>query len=461
MSEAGPLWTSDAIAAATRGTASAAFVAEGVAFDSREVGPGDLFVALKGAEADGHDYVGRAFAAGAAGAVVSRAVDGPHILVDDTTDALVALARRARERTAARIVGVTGSVGKTGVKEALFHALDRQSFGAAHRSVKSYNNHVGVPLSLARMPAASRYGVFEMGMNHSGELAVLTRLVRPHVALVTAIAPAHIGHFDGEEAIADAKAEIFEGLGAGGTAIVPADSPHCARLYNKAVRHAERVVTFGFSEKADVRVLDHVPASDGGTMVNAALVNGRVSFHIAHPGLHWVSNALAVMAAVEALGGDCGQAGLALAELPGMPGRGARVRVTVDGHGILIIDESYNANPASMAATLAQLGEERGGRRIAVLGAMKELGAQSDALHAGLAAPVAAAGLDRLILVGQETAPLADAVRDIVSVQRVDDAAGASEALREDLREGDIILVKGSNSLGLSRLVAAMTEGEG
>lgn len=461
MSAVEPLWTSDAIAAATGGTASAVFTAGGVAFDSREVGPGDLFVALKGEQADGHDYVQRALAAGAPGVVVSVPVEGPHVLVDDTSSALVALARRARERTAGQIVGITGSVGKTGVKEALFHALDRQSFGAAHRSVKSYNNHVGVPLSLARMPAASRYGVFEMGMNHAGELAVLTRLVRPQVALVTAIAPAHIGHFGSEEAIADAKAEIFEGLEPGGTAIVPADSRHCARLYNKAVQHAGQVVTFGFNEKADVRVLDHVPAAEGGTMVNAALRGGRVSFHIAHPGLHWVSNALAVMAAVEALGGDCGQAGLALAELPGMPGRGARLRTTVAGSGVLIIDESYNANPASVAATLAQLSQESGGRRIAVLGAMKELGAQSDALHAGLAAPVEAAGLDRLILVGQETAPLADAVRDVVSVQSVDDAASATEALRADLREGDIILVKGSNSLGLSRLVAAMTGGEG
>lgn len=461
MSGAEPLWTSGAIAAATGGAASGDFIVEGVAFDSREVGPGDLFVALKGTEADGHDYVARAFAAGAAGAVVDRPVDGPHVQVADTTDALVSLASRARARTDARIVGVTGSVGKTGVKEALFQALDRQSFGAAHRSIKSYNNHVGVPLSLARMPAASRYGVFEMGMNHAGELSVLTRLVRPHVALVTAIAPAHIGHFADESDIADAKGEIFEGLEPGGTAIVPADSPHCARLYNKAKVHTDKVVTFGFSEHADVRVLDHVSATGGGTMVNAALPGGRVSFHVAHPGLHWVSNALAVIAAVDALGGDCGQAGLALAELPGMPGRGARVRATANGADILIIDESYNANPASMAATLAQLGEEKGGRRIAVLGAMKELGAQSDALHAGLAAPVAAAGLDRLILVGQETAPLADAVRDIVSVQRVEDAASASEALRADLREGDVILVKGSNSLGLSRLVAAMTEGEG
>lgn len=461
MSAAEPLWTAEAIAAATRGTASGDFTVGGVAFDSREVGPGDLFVALKGTEADGHDYVERAFAAGAAGAVVSRPVDGAHVLVDDTTDALVALARRARERTAARIVGVTGSVGKTGVKEALFHALDRQSFGGAHRSVKSYNNHVGVPLSLARMPAASRYGVFEMGMNHPGELSVLTRLVRPHVALVTAIAPAHIGHFDNEEQIADAKGEIFEGLTPGGVAIVPADSRHCARLYNKALRHADRVVTFGFSDKADVRVLDHVPATGGGTLVNAALPGGRVSFHIAHPGNHWISNALAVIAAVDAVGGDCAQAGLALAELPGMPGRGARVRASVKGQHVLIIDESYNANPASMAATLAQLGEESGGRRIAVLGAMKELGAQSDALHAGLAAPVEQAGLDRLILVGQETAPLADAVRGIVPVERVEDAASASEKLRQDLREGDIILVKGSNSLGLSRLVSAMAEGEG
>jgi UDP-N-acetylmuramoyl-tripeptide--D-alanyl-D-alanine ligase len=224
------LWSAPAIEAATGGHASADFEVSGVAFDSREVGEGDLFVALKGEQADGHAYLDQAFANGAAAAVVDRPIDRPHVLVRDTSTALGGLAKAARSRADAQIVGVTGSAGKTGVKEALHAALDRASRGQAHRSVKSYNNHVGVPLSLARMPARTRFGVFEMGMNHPGELAGLTRLVRPHVAIVTTIAPAHIGFFKDESAIADAKGEIFEGLVAGGTAIVPADSPHFARL---------------------------------------------------------------------------------------------------------------------------------------------------------------------------------------------------------------------------------------
>ena len=236
-----PLWTAAAIAAATGGTASTDFAADGIAFDSREVGEGDLFVALKGEASDGHAYVAQAFARGAAAAIVDRPVDGPHVLVRNTSSALEGLGIAARARADAQIVGVTGSAGKTGVKEALFAALDRASRGKAHRSLKSYNNHVGVPLSLARMPARTKFGVFEMGMNHPGELSDLTRLVRPNVALVTTIAPAHIGFFKDEAAIADAKGEIFEGLVPGGTAIIPADNPHFARLRDKAREHAAHV----------------------------------------------------------------------------------------------------------------------------------------------------------------------------------------------------------------------------
>jgi UDP-N-acetylmuramoyl-tripeptide--D-alanyl-D-alanine ligase len=226
------------------------FEATGVAFDSREIGPGDLFVAMKGEATDGHKFVDKAFAAGAAGALVSEPIAEPHVLVADTTKALNDLGRAARARASAKIVGVTGSVGKTGTKEALYAALDRPAPGRAHRSVKSYNNHVGVPLSLARMPRDASFGVFEMGMNHKGELAALTRLVRPHVAIVTTIAPAHREYFASDEEIADAKAEIFEGLEPGGTAIIPYDSPHRDRLARAARRHADHVVTFGLDEQA-------------------------------------------------------------------------------------------------------------------------------------------------------------------------------------------------------------------
>jgi UDP-N-acetylmuramoyl-tripeptide--D-alanyl-D-alanine ligase len=450
------LWTSQSVAAATGGQPHGAFKAKGVAFDSREVGPGDLFIALKGETADGHEFVERAFAAGAAAAVVDRPVRGSHVVVADTTDALVALGQSARRRTGAKIIGVTGSVGKTGTKEALWQALDRKAPGRAHRSVKSYNNHVGVPLSLARMPADSRFGIFEMGMNHAGELSALTRLVRPHVAIITAIAPAHIGHFGSLEAIADAKAEIFEGLEPGGTAIIPADSPFSARLYNKALRYTDNVLTFGFNRDADVRALDEVPAKHGGTLVTARLREAHVSFNVAAPGRHWVSNALAIMAAVEAAGGDLGLAGLALAEMPGLPGRGQRLHVPVEGGEALLIDESYNANPASMEATLLQLGQEKAGRRIAVLGAMKELGAQSDELHASLAGPIGEAGVSDVILVGDEMAPLAEALEGFVSLRHVADTRAAIDIIHPLLQAEDVVLVKGSNSIGLSRLVAAI-----
>ncbi|MCF8707536.1 UDP-N-acetylmuramoyl-tripeptide--D-alanyl-D-alanine ligase [Rhizorhapis sp. SPR117] len=453
------LWTSSEIAQATGGAASAPFGVTGVAFDSREVGPGDLFIALSGEATDGHRFVEQAFASGAAGAIVSRPVEHPHILVVDTTAALNALGVAARARTQAKIIGVTGSVGKTGTKEALFQALDRCAPGRVHRSVKSYNNHVGVPLSLARMPRDALYGIFEMGMNHAGELSALTALVRPDVAIITAIAPAHQAFFESMEAIADAKAEIFEGLEPDGTAIIPADSPYVERLTGAAEHHGAKIVTFGFREDADVRAVDRVISANGGTLVTVKLPDGELCLTIAAPGEHWVSNALAVLAAVETVGGDLAVAGLALAELPDLPGRGARTRIPFADGEALLIDESYNANPLSMAATLKQLGREQAVRRLAVLGAMKELGAESEAFHAGLAEPLCAANVNFAILVGPEMTPLAQRLEGKVGLAHVADADAATTRLQSELRAGDAVLVKGSNSVGLSRLVAAMTGG--
>jgi UDP-N-acetylmuramoyl-tripeptide--D-alanyl-D-alanine ligase len=299
------LWTSRDIAAATGGVASGDFSVSGVAFDSREIGPGDLFIALKGEATDGHRFLGKAVAAGAAGLLVAEATDAPHVRVDDTMAALNALGAAARARTDVKVIGVTGSVGKTTTKETLFTALDRGAPGRVHRSVKSYNNHTGVPLSLARMPADTRFGVFEMGMNHAGEIAALTRLVRPHVAVVTTIAAAHIEHLGSMEAIADAKAEIFEGLEPGGTAIIPFDSPYCDRLRAAAERCGARVVTFGLSEGADAHAL-YTVAAEAGTLVTARVGEAQLSFTIAQPGQHMVANALAVLAAVAAAGGDVG-----------------------------------------------------------------------------------------------------------------------------------------------------------
>lgn len=451
------LWTSDEIAAATGGTASADFTVSGVAFDSREVGPGDLFLALKGESTDGHRFLDQAFAQGAAGAVVSDATAYPNVRVADTTAALNALGAASRLRSSAKIIGVTGSVGKTGTKEALFAALDRIDPGCAHRSVKSYNNHTGVPLSLARMPRGSRYGVFEMGMNHAGELAQLTRLVRPHVAIVTAIAPAHLGFFDSVEGIADAKGEIFQGLEPGGTAIVPFDSPYRDRLLDAARPYAAKIVTFGLGEGADYRAVEMMRARNGGTFVMARFGDRELSFTISQPGDHWVSNAMAILAAVDAVGGDLEVAGLALAELGGLAGRGARMTVPVGDGSVLVIDESYNANPSSMRATLRVLAAEPG-RKIAVLGEMRELGVHSDALHAELADPITQAGVSRAILVGEAMAPLAAALEGRLDFVHVADAAAAKAELDSMLAAGDAVLIKGSNGVRLATIVAALAE---
>ena len=453
------LWTSDEIASATGGTASAQFEVTGVTFDSREVGPGDLFVAMPGTVHDGHKFVDAAFAAGAAGAIVSHPVDGPHVLVEDTFAALQALGRASRERSRATIFGVTGSVGKTSTKEALYAALDRNRPGKVHRSVKSYNNHTGVPLSLARMPRDAEYAVLEMGMNNAGEIRALVAQVRPNVALITAIAPAHIENLGSEEAIADAKAEIFEGLEPDGIAIVPNDTPHRDRLVKAARRHADRIVTFG-SGDADVHAVHAVNAEPGGSLISAALLERELTFTISQPGEHWVSNALAVLAAIEAVEADVAVAGLALADLGGLKGRGQRHRVEIDGGELLLIDESYNANPASMAATLKSLGAERDvTRRIAVLGPMRELGEHSDALHAGLAPAIRDAHVDQLILIGEEMNPLADALAGDIAISRANTVDEATDALIRIVRPGDAVLVKASNSVGLARLVERVAGG--
>lgn len=461
------LWDAVGLARAMGGVAVGEFQVSGVEIDSRDVREGDLFFALKGEAMDGHRFVEGAFARGAAAVVVDRPVEGPHILVKDTTEALARLGAAARARGKARIVGVTGSVGKTGVKEAIFAALDRSSRGAAHRSVKSYNNHVGVPLSLARMPSRSRFGIFEMGMNHAGEIAGLTRQVRPNVAVVTTIAPAHIEMLGSEEAIADAKGEIFEGLEEGGVAVIPADSPHFERLKAKALAHKAQVVSFGKAEHADVRLLDTVSAANGGSLVTADMSDRRLCYTVAAPGEHWVINSLAVMAAVRAAKGDLGAAGLALAEMEGLAGRGARIDVpTGDGGHALIIDESYNANPASMRATLAQLGRTEARRRIAVLGSMKELGSHAPGYHAALAGPIAEAHVDFALLVGDEMTALAEELGKSgvgslgkgLRFAHCRTAAEARAALAEfGVEGGDAVLVKGSNSVGLGTLVAALS----
>jgi len=460
------LWKSSELAEAVGGKANAEFEVDGVAFDSREIGDGDLFFALKGEQSDGHLYLDNIYKAGGSGAIVSEPGEGPHILVPNTTDALNQLAIAARDRVDAKIIGVTGSVGKTGTKEALYAALDRCSFGKAHRSVKSYNNHVGVPLSLSRMPVDTKFGIFEMGMNHSGELSELTKLVRPNVAIVTAIAPAHIGHFSKVEEIADAKAEIFEGLTGEGTAVIPCDSPHFGRLNRAAARYTDNIVSFGFGEAADVRAIDVVSAPEGGSLVTAKIDDQRLCFTIAEPGKHWVSNALAIMAAVKAVGGDLATAGLALAELGGLDGRGKRHNIELNAGGTaLLIDESYNANPVSMKATLSQLATEHcNGEKIVILGAMGELGDQAKHYHEALADDISTSGASTIILIGDETTHTAAKLKDSLDQStQISHVASASDALTEvakNLSDEDILLIKGSNYLGLAKVVKALVSGE-
>ena len=464
------LWDWASIAEATGGKASSAFQVSGVEIDSRDVVEGDLFFALKGEAMDGHRFLEKAFANGAAAAVVDRPIPQPHVLVDDTSRALELLGAAARARGDVKAIGVTGSVGKTGVKEAIFAALDRSSRGAAHRSVRSYNNHVGVPLSLSRMNSRARFGVFEMGMNHAGEIAALTAQVRPHVAVITTIAPAHIEMLGSEEAIADAKAEIFGGLEPGGTAIIPADSPHFERLRDAARAVNAKIVSFGRADHADIRLLDAIPQAHGGSLVTADLGDRRLCFTVAEPGEHWVSNSLAVMGAVRAVGGDLGAAGLSLAEMGGLKGRGARHRLPAPGGHVLLIDESYNANPASMRATLRQLGATPASRRIAVLGSMKELGDFSPGFHASLAEPLFAARADFAVLVGEEMTALArelgkaarTALGKAIPFAHCASPEEAVTTLEEfGLNGGDAVLVKGSNSVGLARLVTHFASSEG
>jgi UDP-N-acetylmuramoyl-tripeptide--D-alanyl-D-alanine ligase len=463
------LWNAAEIAAATGGVASHDFEAAGAEMDSRDVKPGDVFLALKGEAMDGHRFIEAAFARGAVAAIVDRPVDFPHVLVKDTTQALHDLAHAARDRAVDAVrIGITGSVGKTGVKEAIFACLDRASRGAAHRSVRSYNNHVGVPLSLARMPARAKFGVFEMGMNHAGEIAPLAAHASPHVALITTIAPAHIENLGSLAAIADEKAQIFTGLVEGGVAIIPADSEWAERMIGHARACGARVVTFGRAPTADVRLLDAIPAAGGGSLVTADLGDRRICYTIAEPGEHWIVNSLGVMAAVRAAGGDLASAGLALAEMGGLKGRGARHTLQVPGGTVLLIDESYNANPASMRATLKALAATPATRRIAVLGSMKELGDFADAFHRQLTAPLAEAGVDHVILVGEEMRALADELGKVEKLSlgkapgfaHCGTPAEAIAALAVfGLAGGDAILVKGSNSVGLGRFVAHYTEG--
>jgi UDP-N-acetylmuramoyl-tripeptide--D-alanyl-D-alanine ligase len=459
-----PLWSYSDLVTATqghlRGTPTQAV--RGVAIDSRTVARGDAFLAIKGERFDGHDFAADAIGAGAALAIVaeSRLGDldprGPYLVVDDVAAALVRLGIAARARSGARIVAVTGSVGKTGTKEALRLALSR--CGETHAAVASFNNHWGVPLTLARMPVSAEYGVFEIGMNHAGEITPLTGYVRPHVAIVTTVEPVHLEFFANVEGIAEAKAEIFLGLEPGGAAVINRDNRYFELLRRRATQHGARVVSFGAHPEADVRLLD-VSLSPQFSTVSASILGTPVTYKLGAPGRHVVQNSLAVLAAVHLLGADLALAALALVELAPPKGRGERMALRLpDGGAFTLIDESYNANPASMRAAIELLGTVRidgAGRRIVILGDMRELGETGPALHLALAEPLAQAKIDIVHCCGPLMQGLWQALPERVRGAYASGSAELESIVVKSVAAGDVVMVKGSLGTRMGPIVEA------
>ena len=430
------IWTADDLGAATRGAMRTLFDATGVSIDTRTLQPGDLFVALVGEHGDGHAHVAEALAKGAAGAMVHRDLPGPTLLVRDTLDGLWSLGRYARARFRGKMVAVTGSVGKTTTKEMLRSIL--QAAGPTHASPASYNNQWGVPLTLARLPGDAQFCVAEVGTNHPGEIRPLSLLVKPHVAVITAVEAAHIGYFGSLEAIADEKSAIGDGLQPGGVAVLPADSPMLGRLAPRA----SRIDTFGIAQ-----VIAMHPDHDG-TDVEAQIEDREIKFRINAPGAHMVRNALAALTAANALGID-GSAAIAGFR----PGAGRGMRRELTG-GIRLIDESYNANGASVRAALAVL-QAMPGRRVAVLGDMLELGSKGPAEHAALAGPVADAA-DMVFACGPLMQGMFAALPPELQGGHAADSATLAPVVAGAVQAGDAVLVKGSLGSRMAVVVRAL-----
>lgn len=456
------LWTAAEAKAATHGMGPDHWRATGVSIDTRSIAAGDLFVALSGPNHDAHAFVGEALAKGAAAALVARRPQGlgpeaPLLQVPDTLAALTELGRVGRARSTAAVAAVTGSTGKTSTKELLAAALG--ALGPTHAAAASYNNHWGVPLTLARLPRSAAWAVCEIGMNHAGEIAPLTRLVRPRVAVLTNIGVAHLEYLGSREAIADAKAEIFEGLEDGGTAVLPRGDDFFERLAAAARAQGAAIVGFGEHPQADVRLLDYAAEGAAGR-VEAEVLGRHLSFRVPLAGRHQAGNALAAVAAVAALGGDVERAAAGLERLRPLAGRGARGELALPGGGsATLLDESYNANPQSVAAALAVLGETAprgGGRRIAVLGDMLELGPEAPRLHADLAAELERAGVDRVFLCGPLMSHLAAALPDSLLAALAADSAALAPQVAAALRDGDVVLVKGSLGSRMKPVVEAL-----
>ncbi|MFO1033915.1 MAG: UDP-N-acetylmuramoylalanyl-D-glutamyl-2,6-diaminopimelate--D-alanyl-D-alanine ligase [Hyphomicrobiales bacterium] len=462
MAEA--LWTADELVAATGGRLSGSVTAAltAVSIDSRDIKPGDIFVAIKGDKMDGHDFAAAALRAGAGLAIVARATPemqaaGPLLVVpDDPLKALEAMGRAARARSHAQIVGVTGSVGKTSTKEMLRTALSAS--GLTHASAASFNNHWGVPLTLARFPRAAAFGVFEIGMNHAGEIIPLVGMVQPHVAIVTTVAASHLGHFKSLDDIAEAKSEIFTGLVPRGAAVINRDSPYFDFLASRAKICGAQVYGFGKHEAADVR-MERVALHATCCCVTANIMGEQVIYKLGMPGEHMAVNSLAVLAAAKLMGADLARAALALADAQPAKARGVQQSLAMPGGELLLIDESYNANPASVRAALALLAQAKpgkGGRRIAVLGDMLELGEHGPALHAGLAEALDTGKADVLYAAGPLMAHLWNATPAHKRGAHAATSAELRDTLLAALRPGDVVMVKGSLGSRMGPLVEAM-----
>ena len=459
-----PLWTGAALAAVCDGTIDGDLRTPmtGISIDTRSIAAGDLFVALKD-QRDGHDFVTPAFKAGAVAALVSTAYirrdgDGPLIRVTDPLRALEDAGRIARFRTNAKVVAVTGSVGKTGTKEMLRQCLSRA--GAAHASEKSYNNHWGVPLTLARMPEATEYGVFEIGMNHPGEIAPLVRMVAPDVGIITTVEAVHLAQFASVSEIAEEKAELMQGLSARQPIILNCDNRFFDLLCTRAAERDLEVVSFGAHDAADVR-LEAIDAHADFSEITATAHGRPLAFRLGAPGRHYAMNALAAIAAIDALGADLATCLPALAEIAAPAGRGARQAVAYKGGTILLIDESYNANPASMAAALANLGavpRNTFARRIAIIGDMRELGAEAERLHRGLAGAVEAAGADLVFACGEHMRALYDTLPAALRGAYATTSLQLIPAIKDGLAPGDAVMIKGSLGTNMAPLVKTVRE---
>ncbi len=459
------IWTAKEAEAVTGGKSSADWAATGLSIDTRTIRPGDLFVALKGDRLDGHDYVGDALMKGAAAVMVSHVQEGlkcnaPVLLVDNTFSALQALGLSSRHRTGARIIAVTGSVGKSGTKEMLAQAFTAQ--GQVHASKGSFNNHWGVPFSLASMHAGCDYGIFEIGMNHAGEIAPLSRMVAPHVVIITTVEPVHLENFSSVEAIADAKAEIFDGMDHNGVAILNRDNPHYARFLAAARNRGIKTLSFGEHEESDARLEECLLASNG-SRIRASVGGDKIDFTLLIPGKHIALNALSVLLAVKVVNGDLGKAMRALEKIEPMPGRGNREMLDIgDAHNpVTLIDESYNASPVAMQAAfkvLALIDPGRGGRRIAILGDMLELGADGPRIHAEMAMPLQAANVSLVYTCGPLMKNLHDALPEQSRGVHKDNSTELAKIVPDVLVPGDVVMVKGSHSSRMDVVVEAMRQ---